>query len=206
LSESLKQHWENVYETKDPTRVSWHQGVPVKSMALIRSTEIPIEAPVIDVGGGASTLVDILMNSQYSDISVMDISAAALAKAQERLGEAAGSVTWIESEVTAFEPLRRYYLWHDRAVFHFLTDERDVRKYLDVLRTALIPRGHFVLATFGPEGPDRCSGLGVQCYSIEKLTDLLQEDFELRTYELEDHSTPTGTVQQFLYSWWQARE
>ena len=205
MSESLKQHWENVYETKDSTKASWHQGVPAKSMALIRSTEIPIEAPVIDVGGGASTLVDILMNSQYSDISVMDISAAALAKARERLGEAAGSVTWIESEVTAFEPLRRYYLWHDRAVFHFLTDASDVRKYLDVLRTALIPRGHFVLATFGPEGPDSCSGLPVQRYSIEKLTDLLQEEFELRTFELEDHSTPTGTVQQFLYSWWQAR-
>ena len=205
MSESLKQHWENVYETRDPSKVSWHQGVPAKSMALIRSTEIPIEAPVIDVGGGTSTLVDILMNSQYSDISVMDISAAALAKTRERLGEAAGSVTWIESEVTAFEPLRRYYLWHDRAVFHFLTDESDVRKYLDVLRTALIPGGHFVLATFGPDGPDSCSGLAVQRYSIKQQTDLLQADFELRTYELEDHSTPTGTVQQFLYSWWQAR-
>jgi len=206
LSEYVKQHWENVYENKDPAQASWHQSVPAKSMALIRSTEIPIEAPVIDVGGGASTLVDILMNSQYSDISVLDISTTALAKGRERLGEAAGSVTWIESDVTVFEPLRRYYLWHDRAVFHFLTNDPDVRKYLDVLRTALIPSGHFVLATFGPEGPDRCSGLPVQRYSIEQLTDLLQADFELRTYELEDHLTPTGTEQQFLYSWWQARE
>jgi len=206
MSESLKQHWENVYEAKDSTKASWHQGVPAKSMALIRSTGVPVEAPIIDVGGGASTLVDILLNSQYSDISVMDISAAALAKAQERLGEAADPVTWIESDVTMFEPMRRYYLWHDRAVLHFLTNEPSVRKYLDVLRTALIPNGHFVLATFGPEGPVTCSGLDVQRYSIERLTDLLQADFELRTYELEDHSTPTGTVQQFLYSWWQAKE
>ena len=174
-------------------------------MSLIRSTGVPIEAPVIDVGGGATTLADILLNSQYNDISVMDISATALAKAKERLGEAAASVTWIEADVLAFEPLRRYYLWHDRAVFHFLTDEPSVGRYLDVLRTALIPGGHFLLATFGPEGPDRCSGLPVQRYSIERLTDLLQEDFELHAYELEDHSTPTGTVQQFLYSWWQAR-
>ena len=206
MSVSLKQHWENVYETKDPTKVSWHQGVPAKSMALIRSTEVPVEAPIIDVGGGASTLVDILLNSQYSDITVMDISAAALAKARERLGEAADPVSWIESDVTMFEPMRRYYLWHDRAVLHFLTTGPSVRKYLDVLRTALIPNGHFVLATFGPEGPDSCSGLDVQRYSIERLTDLLQTDFELRTYELEDHSTPTGTAQQFLYSWWQAKE
>ena len=205
MSESLKQHWENVYETKDPAEVSWYQGVPTRSMSLIRSTGIPAEAPVIDVGGGASTLVDILMNSQYSDISVLDISAPALAEVRERLGDAAGSVTWIEADVTSFEPSRRYYLWHDRAVFHFLTDEPSVRRYLDVLRTALIPGGHFVLATFGPEGPDRCSGLAVQRYSIERLTNLLQEDFELRAYELEDHSTPTGTVQQFLYSWWQVR-
>ena len=206
MSELLKQHWEKVYENKDPAKASWHQDVPARSMAMIRSTGIPIEAPVIDVGGGASTLVDILMNSQYSDISVLDISATSLAKAKERLGEAAESVSWIEADVTVFEPLRRYYLWHDRAVFHFLTDTLRVRKYLDVLRTALIPMGHFVLATFGPDGPDRCSGLDVQRYSVEQLTDLLQDDFELRTYELEDHSTPTGTVQQFLYSWWEARE
>lgn len=206
MSESLRQHWENVYGTKDPTTASWHQDVPTRSMALIRSTGIPVDAPIIDVGGGTSTLVNILMNSQYSDISVLDISATALAKAQERLGATAGSVKWIESEVTAFEPLRRYYLWHDRAVFHFLTDAPGVMKYLDVLRTGLIPRGYFVLATFGPEGPDSCSGLPVQRYSIDRLTDLLQEDFELQTYELEDHSTPTGTVQQFLYSSWQARE
>lgn len=206
MTESRKQRWEHVYETRDPAEASWHQPVLAKSMALIRATQVPTAAPIIDVGGGASTLVDTLINSEYSDLSVLDIAGSALAHSQARLGGAAAAVNWLESDVTGFEPDRRYYLWHDRASFHFLTDEASIRKYLQALRTALIPKGHFVLATFGPEGPDSCSGLEVQRYSIEQLTTLLQKHFELRSYELEDHSTPTGTVQQFLYSWWQARE
>ena len=205
MTDTLKEHWERVYETRDPTKVSWFQPVPAKSIALIRATEIPAKAPLIDVGGGASTLVDILRNSDYTDITVLDISARALAKARERLGAAADSISWLEADVTAFEPQRRYYLWHDRAVFHFLTNPESVRKYLDVLRTALVPGGHFVIATFGPEGPDRCSGLPVQRYSVDSLANLLQDDFDVRSFEIQDHVTPTGTVQQFLYAWWQAK-
>lgn len=205
MTDSLKQHWERVYETRDPTKVSWYQPVPERSIALIRATEIPVQAPLIDIGGGASTLVDILRNSDYSDITVLDISGAALAKARERLGAAADSIFWLEADVTEFEPQRRYYLWHDRAVFHFLTEPDDVERYLHALRTALVPGGHFVIATFGPEGPDQCSGLPVQRYSVDSLANLLQDEFEVRAFEVQDHVTPTGTVQQFLYAWWQAK-
>lgn len=205
MSETPRQHWENVYGSRTADELSWYQAVPTRSMSLIRKSGIPIEAPVIDVGAGASTLVDVLRNSGYSDLTVLDISGAALAKSKARLGAAAESVSWIEADVTAFEPIRRYYLWHDRALFHFMTDEAQIRSYLDVLRTALIPRGHFVVSTFGPDGPDHCSGLQVQRYSVEQLANLLDADFELRSFEMEDHSTPTGTFQQYLYSSWQAR-
>lgn len=205
MTDALKQHWERVYETRDPAKVSWYQPVPEKSIAMIRATEIPTQAPLIDIGGGASTLVDILRNSDYSDITVLDISGAALAKARERLGAAADAISWLEADVTAFDPQRRYYLWHDRAVFHFLTDPDDIQRYLDALRTALVPGGHFVIATFGPEGPDQCSGLPVQRYTVEGLASLLQDDFDVRSFEVHDHVTPTGTVQQFLYAWWQAK-
>jgi len=205
MSASRKDHWEHVYQTQSPTNVSWYQPVPAQSMALVRSTGVPAEAPIIDIGAGTATLVDVLLNSDYIDISVLDIAAAALAESSKRLGEAGTSVHWIESDVLEFEPIRRYYVWHDRAAFHFLTDAASVNKYLDVLRTALVPKGHFVLGTFGPEGPERCSGFEVQRYSIEQLTNLLEADFELMSFELEDHSTPTGNVQQYLYSVWQAK-
>ena len=206
MNESLKQHWERVYETRDPTEVSWYQPMPEKSIALIRDTEIPPQAPLIDIGGGASTLVDILSNSDYTDVTVLDISATALAKARERLGAKAEAVSWLEADVTEFDPQRRYYLWHDRAVFHFLTEPDGVERYLTALRTALVPGGHFVVATFGPEGPDRCSGLPVQRYTVDSLANLLQDDFEVRAFEVQDHVTPKGVVQQFLYAWWQAKD
>lgn len=206
MTEATKQHWENVYEVKAPDDVSWYQAVPTRSMSLIRATEIPVEAPLIDVGGGSSTLVDILCNSGYSDVTILDVSAKALEKARQRLGAKADAVSWIEADITEFEPLRRYYLWHDRALFHFMVDEARIRAYLRALRTALVPRGHFIVSTFGPDGPDHCSGLNVQRYSVEQLANLLEPDFELRSFDIEDHTTPTGTVQQFLYSWWQASE
>lgn len=205
MSASRKEHWEHVHQDHGPTTHSWFQPVLAKSMAHIRATGVPAEAPIIDVGAGTATLVDVLLNSDYSDISVLDIAAAALTESSKRLGDVGTSVHWIESDVLEFEPLRRYYVWHDRAAFHFLTDATSVGKYLDVLRTALVPKGHFVLGTFGPEGPDRCSGFDVQRYSIERLTNLLGADFELTSFELEDHTTPTGNMQQFLYSVWQSK-
>ena len=203
MSVSRKEHWEHVYETKRPTELSWFQPVPSKSMAMIRATGVPPEAPIIDVGAGASSLVDVLRNSDYSNVTVLDIANAAIAESRARLGAAASSIKWISTDVLEWAPIGRYYIWHDRAVFHFLVDQASARTYLNTLRTALVPGGFLVLATFGPEGPDRCSGLEVRRYSIEALTELLEGDFELKSFELEDHTTPTGNVQQYLYSCWQ---
>ena len=202
MSVSRKDHWEHVYKTKGPAELSWFQMVPSKSMAMIRSTGVPTEAPIIDVGAGVSSLVDVLRNSDYSNITVLDIANAAIAESQARLGAAASSVKWILADVLEWAPMGRYCLWHDRAVFHFLVDEASAKTYLDIMRTALVPGGYFVLATFGPEGPNRCSGLEVQRYSIEMLKELLEGDFELQSFELEEHKTPTGNAQQFLYSCW----
>ncbi len=203
-NEQLKSHWEQVYGAKQPTEVSWFQPVPEKSLQLIRATGVERGQAIIDAGGGASTLVDNLLAEGFTDVSVLDISANALLKSQERLGEIAGEVTWIEADVTEFTPARRYDLWHDRAVFHFLTDAADRDRYVEVVRRSLRPRGNLVLATFGPQGPMRCSGLDICRYGIEQLTDLLGADFELQSHELDEHRTPSGSVQQFLYSWWQS--
>ncbi|HVS15350.1 MAG TPA: class I SAM-dependent methyltransferase [Thermoanaerobaculia bacterium] len=203
-SDSRKQHWESVYQSKPPTEVSWYQPVPARSLELIRGTGEPLSAAVLDVGGGASTLVDQLLRSGYSDVTVLDVAGTALERSRARLGEIAARVAWIEADVAHFRPTRRYAIWHDRAVLHFLIDAADRQRYLGVLRSALRPRGHVVLATFGPQGPARCSGLEVRRYSAEEIGVLLGSKFELRRHLFEEHSTPTGASQQFLYGWWQA--
>jgi len=205
LSESRKLHWENVHSTKDPTEVSWYQGAPQQSLQMIAATSIEPDGAVIDVGGGASTLVDNLIDIGFCDVTVLDIASAALARSRARLGSAAKNVTWIEQDVLHFEPNRSYKLWHDRAVFHFLTEKNQQRHYVDLLRKAVEPGGHLILATFGPDGPERCSGLPVQRYSIEGMASLLETAFELRAHDLEEHKTPGGSVQQFLFTRWQAR-
>ena len=204
MNKPRKSHWEHVYTSKDSVDVSWYQTIPARSLDLIRSTGVSKQAPILDVGGGASTLVDNLLDAGYQDISIMDIASSAIEQAHARLGARANQATWIVSDVTEFEPSRPYAVWHDRAVFHFLTEAADRERYLDVLRKALQPRGHFLLATFGEDGPERCSGLQVQRYSVEMLKVLLEPDFRLRAFELEEHCTPTGAPQEFLYSWWQA--
>lgn len=204
MNNSRKSHWEHVYTTKDSVNVSWYQPVPAKSLELIHSTDVSLQAPILDVGGGASTLVDNLLDAGYQDISVLDIASSAFTQAHARLGASATQVKWIEADVTEFEPSRSYTVWHDRAVFHFLTDAADRERYLSTLRKSLQPRGHFLLATFGEEGPTRCSGLEVQRYSVEMLKTLLEPDFRMRAHENEEHQTPMGAAQEFLYSWWQA--
>jgi len=204
LNNSRKSHWEHVYTTRDSVNVSWYQPVPTKSLELIRSTDVSLQAPILDVGGGASTLVDNLLDAGYQDISVLDIASSAFTQARDRLGTAATQVNWIESDVTEFEPTRPYSVWHDRAVFHFLTDAAERERYLDTLRKSLQSRGHILFATFGEDGPTRCSGLEVQRYSVEMLKTLLEPDFRIRAYESEEHRTPMGVAQEFLFSWWQA--
>lgn len=204
MKDRRRAHWRRVHEARLPTELSWYQPVPARSLELIRATGEPPEAPILDVGGGASTLVDHLLREGYSDITVLDIVASALDHARARLGETGASVHWIEADVTKFRTAREYAVWHDRAVFHFLTDDGDRQRYLGVLREALRMRGQVILATFGPEGPDRCSGLPVRRYSAEEISAMLGPDFALRAHRLEEHRTPKGTPQQFLYGWWQA--
>lgn len=203
LNTGRKLHWEQVYSSKGYTEVSWFQLVPEKSLGLIRSTGAPLASPILDVGGGAATLVDNLLSAGYEDVSILDIAAGAFEQSRDRLGALADKVTWILSDVTTFEPPRRYAIWHDRAVFHFLTCTEDRDRYLHVLRNALQPDGHLLLATFGPDGPLRCSGLEIQRYSVEKLQGLLGTDFVLQAHEIDEHQTPSGATQQFLYGRWQ---
>jgi SAM-dependent methyltransferase len=204
VTDSRKAHWEGVYGTKLPTQVSWYQPAAAWSFELVRATGVARSAPILDVGGGASPLVDHLLGDGYTDVTVLDVAGSALAHARSRLGDAAGRVDWLEADITQFRPTRDYALWHDRAVFHFLVDAGDRSRYLDVLRGALRPGGHVVLATFGPEGPARCSGLPVQRYSVQDIAALLGPGFVLRRQQVEIHHTPAGLPQQFVYGWWQA--
>ena len=201
---SRKSHWERVYAEKKTDEVSWYQPNPARSLELIRATGVSPAEPILDIGGGASALVDNLLASGYRDITVLDIAAAALERVRARLGRNAADVAWIEADVTQFHPPRRYAVWHDRAVFHFLVDPAERDRYLEVLHRGIAPEGHFIIATFGPEGPQRCSGLDVHRYSLDELAGLLEPHFSLRHSEIEQHRTPTGGMQQFLYAWWQA--
>ena len=195
-------HWETVYRARDPAGVSWFQSVPARSLELIRATGLAAAAPVIDVGGGASTLVDHLIAAGYSDLTVLDIAPTALDHARYRLGPLAERVSWIAADVTRFTPNRRYGLWHDRAVFHFQTDSADRDRYLVALRAGLAEDGHLILSTFGPDGPTKCSGLEVRRYSVAELQQVLGTAFRLQRRLLDEHVTPAGIRQQFLYGWW----
>jgi SAM-dependent methyltransferase len=194
-----KQHWENVYRDRDPEQVSWYQAHPETSLALIQTSGVDTSAPIIDIGGGASRLIDQLLQTGYTDVSVLDISATALSHAQQRLGEDSRRVAWIESDITRFEPQRRYALWHDRAVFHFLTQAADRARYVAALHQALPPGGQLILASFAIGGPVQCSGLDVVQYDGEKLLETLGAGFELLETHHEDHRTPAQAIQAFEY-------
>jgi SAM-dependent methyltransferase len=197
-----REHWEDVYAAKPSTQVSWYQHTPAASLRLIDAAGVRRDGALIDIGGGASTLVDHLLERGYRDLTVLDISAHALDQARARLGKRASRVAWLVADITSFEPPRTYDLWHDRAVLHFLTSADDRRLYVDVLQRALAPGGHVVLATFGPEGPEKCSGLPVRRYSVDSMAELLGPGFELEADELDMHETPSGAQQQFLFSLW----
>jgi trans-aconitate methyltransferase len=202
VSTTRKSHWDRVYEDRVFTDVSWYQAQPSESLDLIEAAATHRDAPIIDIGGGASTLVDHLLDRGYRDLTVLDVSEQAFTQARARLGEAAGQVSWIATDVTMFRPERTYDLWHDRAVLHFLIDAEDRRRYLAALRRALAPGGHLVLATFGPEGPQKCSGLEVRRYSMDTMAELLGADFELCSEQFQYHETPSGGSQQFLFTRW----
>jgi SAM-dependent methyltransferase len=191
-------HWEEVYRTRNPAEVSWYQADPAVSLRLIEQTGVGRSAPILDVGGGASLLADRLVAAGYQDVTVLDLSSAALAVVQERLGPAVRTIT---ADVTRFEPPRRYALWHDRAALHFLTDPEDQRAYVRSLTRALQPGGHVILAAFALDGPTRCSGLPVERYDAARMVALLGPDFQLCSTETEIHLTPAGASQHFQYGW-----
>jgi len=195
-----KSHWENIYSTRAPDAVSWFQPHAETSLRLIRNAGAGSHARVIDVGGGASTLVDDLLAAGFPRPTVLDLSGAAIATAQRRHGERASEVTWIEGDITRVAlPARAYDVWHDRAVFHFLTDDADRAAYVRTLLHAVQPGGHVIVATFAEDGPLKCSGLPVVRYRPDQLHAEFGEPFELIAHEKEAHQTPGGTVQQFVY-------
>jgi SAM-dependent methyltransferase len=199
MTDSRQAHWDKVYSTKAVTDASWYEAHPAKSLELILATGVTPAEAIIDVGGGASFLVDALLNAGYRDLTVLDISTEVLQKLRERLSTRAASVALIQADVTTFQPTRHYALWHDRAVFHFLVEREDRERYVASLRRALLPNGHAIISTFGPSGPDRCSGLPIARYDASALTAELGSDFALASSSLAVHRTPLGAEQQFLH-------
>ena len=197
----VQQHWENVYETKAPDQVSWFSPHLETSLALIeRVTQDDLSASIIDVGGGASTLVDDLILKGYCNVTVLDISQAALDVAKKRLGNSAEAVQWLRADVAQSNlPAGSFDVWHDRAVFHFLTSPEDRIAYVKNVALAVKPGGHVIVSTFGPEGPAKCSGLDVVRYDAESLHGQFGVRFRLLESSKELHSTPFGTTQQFVY-------
>lgn len=195
-----KTHWENVYATKGEREVSWFEESPELSLELIRAAGATPRSAVIDIGGGASRLVDVLLAQGFASITVLDLAQTALAVAQRRLGNAAGKVTWVAADITQWQPPRRYDLWHDRAVFHFLTEAADRAAYVEALRQALVPGGKAIIGTFAPEGPERCSGLDVVRYDGAALAATLSTSFALIDTRRHAHHTPSGSVQHFQFS------
>jgi trans-aconitate methyltransferase len=194
-----RSHWDKIYAERKPDEVSWHQERPALSLELIGCAAPSKKARVIDVGGGASRLAGALLDEGFSDVTVLDVSGRALACAKESLGGRAERVTWIESDVAGFAPEAAYELWHDRAVFHFLTEAAEREAYVDALRRSLKPGGAAVLAAFAPDGPETCSGLPVRRYDAKLLREAFGPGFELVHEAAETHVTPWKTAQKFKY-------
>jgi len=194
-----KQHWENVYQQKSPLEVSWYQEYPALSLQLIQCCAIAKDAALIDVGGGTSTLVDELCNEAYTNVTVLDVSDSALSHAKARLADKASTVEWFAQDITCFKPPHKYSLWHDRAVFHFLTSKADRQKYINVLKQALEPGGFVIIMAFAIDGPVKCSGLDIVQYDAEKLLAELGSGFQLLETGHDVHDTPTGNQQKFAF-------
>ena len=197
---TIQTHWDTVYQTKAPDAVSWYRPHLERSLELIQSVVPDLSASIIDVGGGESTLVDDLLAQGYRDISVLDISQTAIEVVKKRIGELAHHVTWLVADITrAVLPKRHYDLWHDRAVFHFLTKAEDRAAYVRQVAQAMKPGGFVIVATFGPEGPHKCSGLDVVRYDADSLHEEFGASFKMINRKTELHQTPFGAPQQFLY-------
>jgi 2-polyprenyl-3-methyl-5-hydroxy-6-metoxy-1,4-benzoquinol methylase len=194
-----KAYWEDIYAKRDPTETSWFQSHPEHSLALIEQTGLGTRAGIIDIGGGTSALVDHLLEASYENIAVLDIAGTAIARVQARLGKRAGEVTWIEGDVSEHESESLYDIWHDRAVFHFLTHSSDRERYLEALNHSLKPDGQVIIATFSENGPSQCNGLDVVRYSPVTLSQALGPQLHLVETLTEEHHTPGGGLQEFVY-------
>ena len=197
--ENNKSHWENVFATKNPNEVSWTQTYPTTSMKYIESLQLSKSANIIDIGGGDSNLVDALLENGYENIWVLDISEFALERAKKRLGKKANKVHWIVSDITEFETNIKFDFWHDRAVFHFLTEEENIDKYVALVNKNSADSGNFLLGTFSENGPLKCSGLEIKQYSENIMKQTFKDSFEAVNCFTEDHTIPFNTIQNFQF-------
>ncbi len=194
-----KEHWEQVFNTRQPSEVSWYQPTPLQSLDFVKQLAIPTEAAIIDVGGGDSLFVDNLLKLGYNNITVLDISAAAINKAKQRLGKKANTVKWIVADILELNMEQQFDCWHDRAAFHFLTTAPEIDTYLNVAQKHISPGGKLIIGTFSTDGPEKCSGLSVKQYSENILSATLQKWFSKIRCITTDHVTPFKTIQQFLF-------
>jgi len=192
-----KKHWETVYETKSPEQVSWTQEIPNTSLNFIQSFNLDKNAKIIDIGGGDSKLVDFLLEKGFKNITVLDISRAALERAKKRLGDNAEKVTWIESDILDFKPIEKFDVWHDRAAFHFLVTKEQIENYISIAKHSI--SGYLAIGTFSESGPKKCSGLDIRQYSEDELVKILKDGFEKLNCINEDHKTPFDTIQNFTF-------
>ena len=194
-----KKHWENIYQTKDLKNLSWYQPTPVTSLDFIKQFNLNTTDKIIDVGGGDSFLVDYLLDFGYSDITVLDVSASSLERAKQRLGNRASKVKWIVADASSFEPAEKYDFWHDRAAFHFLTDELESANYLKTAWQNISPDGVMAIGTFSEQGPTKCSGIEIRQYSETSMTEKMNPYFEKINCVTIDHQTPSGSIQNFIF-------
>ena len=198
MSQSIKTHWEKVYQTKSPNEVSWTQETPTTSLKLIQSFQLDMSAKIIDVGGGDSKLVDHLLERGYENITVLDISEKALEKAQKRLGSKAKQVNWVACDITNFKPDHSFDLWHDRAAFHFLTSKEQIKKYCSLATSSV--NKYLVIGALSKDGPVKCSGLEIRQYDLATLSTAFNSEFKTIQSLTEDHVTPFKTRQNFIFS------
>jgi len=198
MENNIQEHWEKIYQTKLPHEVSWTQEKPVVSLDFIHQFNLAKSASIIDVGGGDSTLVDFLLAEGFTNISVLDISESSILRAKNRLGINANKVKWIVSDILDFEPSEKYDIWHDRAAFHFQTDPNKIEKYLNIVKNAV--DGMVIIGTFSVDGPIKCSGLEISQYDEAGMKSKFEKaDFKNLECKREDHITPTGAIQNFVF-------
>ncbi len=194
-----KSHWEKIYATKELNEVSWYQARPDISLAFLEQFNMPKNAKIIDVGGGDSLLVDYLLEKGYTDVTVLDISEKALQRAKKRLGNRAEKVTWITADAAEFVATEQYDFWHDRAAFHFLTDEDSISHYIDNVEKNINPGGYLIIGTFSENGPEKCSGLPIRQYSEKTMHAVLQAFFKKIKCLTVEHLTPSQKIQEFIF-------